>query len=74
MRQTEKLVKQAASGLVKALAAKVPRNPDTVKLEEDTSGALGMRVKLVERGEAGELRIAYRSLEQLDDLIAKLRN
>ncbi len=74
VRQTEKLVKQAASGLVKALAAKVPRNPDTVKLEEDTSGALGMRVKLVERGEAGELRIAYRSLEQLDDLIAKLRN
>ena len=74
VRQTETLVKQAASGLVKALVEKVPRNPDTVKLEEDLAGALGMRVRLVERGEAGELRIAYRSLEQLDDLIARLRD
>ena len=74
MRQTEKLVKQAASGLVKALAAKVPRNPDTVKLEEDIADALGMRVRLLDRGEGGELRIAYRSLEQLDDLISRLRN
>jgi ParB family chromosome partitioning protein len=74
VRQTEALVKRAAAGLVKALKAKVLRSPDTVKLEKDLTAALGMRVQIVERGEAGELRITYRSLEQLDDLIRRVRD
>ena len=73
VRQTERLVKRAAAGLVAALSPRPPRDPDIVKLEHDLGETLGLKVKLVARGEAGELRIAYRSLEQLDDLIARLK-
>ncbi len=73
VRQTERLVKRAAAGLVAALSPPPPRDPDIVKLEHDLGETLGLKTKLVARGEAGELRIAYRSLEQLDDLIARLK-
>ena len=73
VRQTERLVKRAAAGLVAALNPPPPRDPDIVKLEHDLGETLGLKVKLIARGEAGELRIAYRSLEQLDDVIARLK-
>jgi ParB family chromosome partitioning protein len=46
---------------------------DTRALEKSLSDALGLRVEIRGRGETGELRVAYRSLEQLDALCAKLR-
>jgi hypothetical protein len=34
--------------------------------------SLGLKVTLIPRGKAGEVKIHYESLEQLDDIIARL--
>ncbi|MGH6869956.1 MAG: ParB/RepB/Spo0J family partition protein [Rhizomicrobium sp.] len=49
------------------------KDADTRALEESVSNRLGLKVEILHKGEAGgELRIAYRTLEQLDDLIRRL--
>ena len=68
--------------MVQDLAAKAGRtakrrqlgekDADTLALEKRVSDALGLLVSLDHRGEGGELKIRYRSLEQLDDLIRRL--
>lgn len=51
----------------------VSRNADTVALERSLSNAIGMKVSLVHHGDkGGMLKIAYKSLEQLDDLCRRL--
>ncbi len=77
VRQAEKLVKKASAG--KAAGKKpvsrnfVPRDVDVLALEEKMSTLLGMRVMLESAGSAaGTLRIEYKSLEQLDDVLARL--
>ena len=49
------------------------RSPDLVELEHDVSERLGLVVQIKAKGETGEVTIRYKSLEQLDDLLAKLR-
>lgn len=49
------------------------RDPDTAALELDLSQTVGLKVTIMQRSnEAGELRIAYSTLEQLDDLCQRL--
>ena len=50
----------------------VVRNPDIDALENDLSEILGLEVELLDRGGAGELRLRYATLEQLDDLCRRL--
>ncbi|HEY1631047.1 MAG TPA: ParB/RepB/Spo0J family partition protein [Rhizomicrobium sp.] len=53
--------------------APVVKDADTRALEESTSNRLGLKVQILHKGEAGgEVRIAYKSLEQLDDLVRRL--
>jgi ParB family transcriptional regulator, chromosome partitioning protein len=48
-------------------------NADIRALESSLSGTLGLKVQIAHKGSTGgELRIAYRSLEQLDDVIQRL--
>jgi ParB family chromosome partitioning protein len=49
-----------------------PRDPETEALERDLSARLGMRVEIAFNGKHGSVRIHYRSLDQLDGLIALL--
>jgi len=61
----------------KAKSGRPPAPPlkdaDTKALEESVSNRLGLKVQILHKGEAGgEVRIAYKSLEQLDDLIRRL--
>jgi ParB family chromosome partitioning protein len=49
------------------------RDTDTVALEREISGSLGLAVKLKPRGNAGEVVISYRTLDQLDHLLRRLR-
>jgi ParB family transcriptional regulator, chromosome partitioning protein len=49
------------------------KNADTRALEQSLSNALGLEVTIVEKGTAGELKVAYKTLEQLDDVIRRLR-
>lgn len=48
------------------------KNADLLALEADLSTALGLKVTISGTGERGELRIAYRKLEQLDEVIRRL--
>jgi ParB family chromosome partitioning protein len=49
------------------------RDPETEALEHSLSEALGLKVDIAFDGKGGSVRIAYRSLDQLDGLIALLQ-
>jgi ParB family chromosome partitioning protein len=50
-------------------------DPNVRELESSLSNWLGLKVQIVNKGKkGGELRISYKTLEQLDDLIHRLRN
>ena len=74
VRQTEAMAKRARTG---ASPSAKPRkssgnNADTAALENDLTEVLGLKVEIHDAGGAGEMRIAYKTLEQLDDLCARL--
>jgi ParB family transcriptional regulator, chromosome partitioning protein len=50
------------------------KDADTVALEKSLSDALGLGVTISDKNGAGELKISYRTLEQLDDLVRRLRS
>jgi len=76
VRQTEKLIKAAVVGKSKASKTTsrtfVPRDVDVLALEEKMSSLLGVRVTLDGPGPEGVLHIEYKSLEQLEDVLARL--
>jgi ParB family chromosome partitioning protein len=48
------------------------KDTDTAALEHDLSEVLGLPVAIRDHAGAGELRIRYATLEQLDDLCRRL--
>ena len=76
VRQTEALARRSqepakpSSGAGKSASREV--SPDTAALEQDLADALGLQVRLNDRGGKGELTLSYRDLEQLDDLCRRL--
>jgi ParB family chromosome partitioning protein len=54
--------------------AKAEKDPDTRALENALSELLGLMVVIRHRGEAGDVTIRYKSLDQLDALCNKLKN
>ncbi len=74
VRATELLARKAVSGdtLAKASRPAPPKDTDTQALEVDLSEALGLTVEVLDRGGAGELRVKYASLEQLDEVCRRL--
>lgn len=75
VRQAEVLAQQPA-----AVQVDTPRKPavereaDTVALEKLLSDVTGLKVAITHKQKGGEVRIAYRSLEQLDELCRRLKN
>jgi len=69
VRQAESLARGARSG---GGSKGGERDANTVSLETDLGEALGMTVQVRHAGGAGELRIQYATLEQLDDLCRRL--
>jgi len=74
VREAESLARKAdapkkASGPRKVAPRK---DADTLALENDLADVLGLAVEVVDRGGAGEIRIQYESLEQLDDVCRRL--
>ncbi len=55
-------------------AGQPEKDPDTAALEKALSDNIGLAVTIANRGNGGEIRIAYRSLEQLDALCRRLRD
>jgi ParB family chromosome partitioning protein len=75
VRQAEALAREASErpAAPKVAAAGVrPKDADTRALEQDISEALGLAVTVDHKGGRGEVRIVYRTLEQLDDICRRL--
>jgi len=67
-------VRQAEQRSVKKKpGGKVAKDPNISDLEASISNRLGLKVQIVHKGDkGGEVRIAYKSLEQLDELTRRL--
>jgi ParB family transcriptional regulator, chromosome partitioning protein len=75
VRETEAVVQERAGGAGKKAAGRARgKDADTVALEKRLSDALGLVVTIAHRGSGGELKIRYKSLEQLDSVIRKLES
>jgi ParB family chromosome partitioning protein len=78
VRQAEALAKKAGSAPGgQGPRAKAPghtggKDADTVALENDLSDALGLTVEILDKEGAGEVRIQYATLEQLDEVCRRL--
>jgi ParB family transcriptional regulator, chromosome partitioning protein len=73
VREAETLAKGAADRPKKASGPRrAPKDADTHALEADLEDVLGMAVEILDRGGAGELKIRYATLEQLDELCRRL--
>lgn len=74
VRETEALTREKAATSPKKASGprKAPKDADTAALEADLEEALGMSVDVADRGGAGEVKIRYASLEQLDEICRRL--
>ena len=73
VRQIEQLVQKVDAGKTKTPSQKrfVQKDVDILALEEKMAQVLGLRVS-IEGSPAGTISIEYKSLEQLDDVLARL--
>jgi ParB family chromosome partitioning protein len=58
----------------KAPAASGGKDPDILALEDNLSESLGVKVSITDRGQRGEITLAYDSLSQLDEILRRLGN
>jgi len=75
VRQAEMMVRLQRSGEASSgpSTKALEKDPDTLALERDMSTSLGLKVTLTSKGKGGAITIAYRSLDQLDGLLKRLR-
>jgi ParB family chromosome partitioning protein len=77
VRQTEKLAENyKPKSLLKTLKGKKApkeKDADTKALESDLAARLGLKVEIDFNGKGGSVTLHYKSLDQLDDIIEKLR-
>ena len=71
VRQVEAIARQNA-GKSTGKPTTATKDPNTRALEKQLSDALGYNVSIEQRGKSGTVKIAYRALEQLDDIIRRL--
>jgi ParB family transcriptional regulator, chromosome partitioning protein len=74
VRQVEALGQEQAEASGKKIKsrARASKDADTLALEKRVSDVLGLTVGIDHRGKGGVLRIRYRTLDQLDDVIRRL--
>jgi ParB family chromosome partitioning protein len=74
VRQVEAIAQERAeqAGKTAKKRRRGPKDADTITLEKRLADALGLAVSIEHRGHGGELRIRYKSLEQLDHVIRRL--
>jgi ParB family chromosome partitioning protein len=76
VRETETLASAAKKpgGSKSGSAATSAKDADTKALERDLSSLLGLKVTLDVRGQGGTVAIHYRTLDQLDDVLKRLKS
>lgn len=77
VRQTEKLIRAQAGGRIKPVDTRtkpdfVEKDVDTRALERQIEDILGLKIEIIGQGAAGKLVVHYKSLDQLDDVVARL--
>jgi ParB family chromosome partitioning protein len=76
VRQVEDMARADGKSQTRAMKARRPvaaKDADTLALEKRLTDALGLSVTIEHSGEeAGVLRVTYRTLEQLDDVVMRL--
>jgi ParB family chromosome partitioning protein len=74
VRQAEALAqKGGAEATPRGKSRPVEKDADTLALEKALSDATGLSVKINHSGSGGEMKISYKSLDQLDELCRRLR-
>lgn len=75
VRDVERIAQEDA-GITKksSVSKKAEKDPDTRMLEKALEDILGLSVSIIHSARGGELRIKYRTLEQLDDVCLRLRD
>ena len=74
VRQAEMLAQLPPEVVQEAtVSAPVEKDADTLALEKLLSDVTGMRVAIAHKAKGGELRIGYKTLEQLDELCRRLK-
>ncbi|MGR6432729.1 ParB/RepB/Spo0J family partition protein [Rhizobium sp. PAMB 3174] len=70
VRDAEKLAQKdiRGPGPVSSSSVQAPKDSDTLALERTLSDTLGLDVTINHKGESGQVRIAYKSLEQLEEI------
>jgi ParB family chromosome partitioning protein len=74
VRDAETLAGEAKGKSKGASRAANGKDADTKALEHDLSQMLGLKVTLDVHGQGGTIAIHYRTLEQLDDVLRRLKN
>jgi len=72
VRQTEALVSGRAPKDVANGEVRPAKDPETIALERDLRERLGLKVDIAFDGKGGTVRITYRSLDQLDNIVSLL--
>ncbi len=72
VREAEKIARKETPKPEPKPASAPAKSANVVGLENDLQAILGLNVEIEAKGESGYLRIDYTSLEQLDDLCARL--
>ena len=75
VREAEKLAKKGpALKRQSTSASPVPKDADTVQIENELTATLGMKVSIDHKAgeEGGKMSISYKSLDELDDLLRAL--
>lgn len=73
VRDVERIAQNPGPALEQKAHAKAPKDPDTLAVEKALEEVLGLTVSIDHRGEGGEVRIRYKTLEQLDGLCRRLK-
>lgn len=74
VRQAEALAQMPADQAAKPKAVPAEKDADTIALEKTLSDIIGLKVAINHGKRGGELRIAYKTLEQLDEICHRLRS
>jgi ParB family chromosome partitioning protein len=74
VRQVEAIAQEQAeqAGKTTKTRRRSVKDADTLTLEKRLSDALGLAVAIDHRGKGGELRVRYKTLDQLDEVIRRL--
>jgi ParB family transcriptional regulator, chromosome partitioning protein len=76
VREVERIAQQAKDekhGPRASVASADAKSADTRALEQSLSNALGLEVSITDKNGAGDVKVSYKTLEQLDEVIRRLR-